>query len=74
MAKWYYLIVQEKGQMPQQFGMFGDAKRAATFGKALVAAGLSEESINLASWEDTERVANLERNLADLTDEELKQL
>ena len=73
MAKWYWSLIQEQGEMPQKTGPFTNIERLRRVAKAFVESGTPEECIYFVVWDDVERVGNVD-NLADLTDDELRQL
>ena len=73
MAKWYWFIVQPQGEMPRHIGPFSNVETLSLVADDLMATGTHREDIYPVIWEDSERVINMD-NLADLTDEELRQL
>lgn len=74
MAKWFSFIIQKQGDMPQYTKMFSSVEAAQHAAASLVKSGTPKDHLYLVSWEDSERIVNLEGNLADLTDDQLRQL
>lgn len=74
MAKWFWNLIQKPGEMPAKTDLFPTVEDAQSTEEELVRSGTPQDNIFLLSWDDTEHIAKVEGNWADLSAEELRQL